>query len=241
MNHAELIVGQSDSSVALAPRARWSWVFVLPVVGLACATAPPAPATAGVAAATPAPVGSPSPTPRMLLPVFRSTVPTEPWLDLGPIIVRRGRSEDEVTSELLAQAEAIGATGFIVEGRGEERLGASGGAGVAFARPGSAGGALGIAVIAGLVALAQRDEPRPTSPRAVSSLRAYRLVREPPPRGPLDGPEVQALPAEVRRALAAAPDLARQLAALEAAFVRQAIDVDRFDRAREALCGPGRG
>lgn len=175
----------------------------------------------------------------MLLPVFRSAPPTEPWLDLGPIVVRRGRDEAEVTSELTAQAESIGATGFIVESSGEELDNRSSPV-VGFLPRSSSnvGGAVLIAVIAELVALTQRDEPQRALPRVVTTLRAFRLVREPPPRGPLDGPEVQVLPASVRDALARAPDLGGQLTALEAALLAEAIDLDRFYRAREELCAP---
>lgn len=175
----------------------------------------------------------------MLLPVFRSAPPTEPWLDLGPIVVRRGRDEAEVTSELIAQAESIGATGFVVEGTGEELDTQSNPVvGLAPRSSSGAGGTAVVAVVAGLVALTQRDEPQRAVPRVVTTLRAFRLVREPPPRGPLDGPEVQVLPASVRDALARAPDLGGQLTALEAALLAEAIDLDRFYRAREELCAP---
>jgi hypothetical protein len=182
----------------------------------------------------------------MLLPVFRSAPPTEPWLDLGPIVVRRGRDEAEVTSELIAQAESIGATGFVVESTGEELdrpLNPVVGLVVGLAPRSSSdiGGAALFAAVAGLVALSRRDEPQRAVPRVVTTLRAFRLVREPPPRGPLDGPEVQVLPASVRDALARAPDLGGQLTALEAALLAQTIDLDRFYRAREELCAPAAG
>jgi hypothetical protein len=164
---------------------------------------------------------------RILVASIRSEAPDQPFVDLGPIVLRDVHTKEDLHARLQLEADRLLADGFILEGRGMDSP-----------RVRSWGRDTWGAVLSGLVDLAFGGEPSASSPVGESRdyVRAYRLAPSPIPAGTLaaDAPEA------VRIRIAEISTLGGQIEYLVELLLAGEIQLGEFERMREELCRTSR-
>jgi hypothetical protein len=169
--------------------------------------------------------------PTVRTPVVVPTMPTRPALDLGPVLVLDTASKRTSNERLLVASDELGADGFVIERRALSDvygdLKKSHGDGPSTLTTVTA--LLLGAFAGGGVIVSSADAPSATAQSGY--YRAFRYVDAPPSAIELPSE----IDAQVRTALAGAPDLATQLTRLHALLAGGACDAKTYSAARSAL------
>jgi hypothetical protein len=147
----------------------------------------------------PSEADSGSPVDRALIATVRSAPPAAGYVDLGPVVLHRANSKEDVMSELQMLADLLHADGFVLESEGRTFDGPSRGGSSWFWGGVSGGGEVAVIVAAiGLAVAAAQGGLSAVVADQHYYFRAYRLAKEPPPPVELGAsapiPEILRLP-----------------------------------------------
>lgn len=174
---------------------------------------------------------------RALIAAVRSAPPAAGYVDLGPVVLRRANSKEDIMSELQMLADLLHADGFVLESEGRTFEGRSRGGSWSWgASSGQGGVGLLIAAIALAVAAA---EGRPSAAVADQHyyFRAYRVAKEPPPPVALDASAP--IPEILRLRIGAFASLGEQIRFITELTERGELELAIFEKLRLSLCQGG--
>ena len=186
----------------------------------------------------PSEADSGSPVDRALIATVRSAPPAAGYVDLGPVVLHRANSKEDVMSELQMLADLLHADGFVLESEGRTFDGPSRGGSSWFWGGVSGGGEVAVIVAAIAVAVAAaQGGPSAAVADQHYYFRAYRLAKEPPPPVELDASAP--IPEILRLRIAAFASLGEQIKFITELTERGELELAVFEKLRRSLCQGG--
>jgi hypothetical protein len=174
------------------------------------------------------------PVERALIATVRTAPPATGYVDLGPVVLHRTSSREDIMAELQMLADLLHADGFVLESEGQTFAGSSANRGWSWSGS-SGGGSAAILFAAIALAVAAADG---TARVAVADqhyyFRAYRLAKAPPPPVELDASAP--IPEILRLRIAAFKNLGEQIKFITELTERGEMELGVFEKLRQSLC-----